>query len=104
MCSWDKPSLTLSLFFLLATQPFRLRVSICLKHPHMKRLYTAILFAGILVLGFNCQKEISYASNNLPGSFNHGDITTTLEGNIIDENGQPASGVMIKAGNKNAST
>ena len=70
----------------------------------MKRLYTAILFAGILVISFNCQKEISYTSANLPGTFESHLITTALEGNIVNENGQPVAGVVIKVGNKNAST
>ncbi|HEY6505570.1 MAG TPA: carboxypeptidase-like regulatory domain-containing protein [Chitinophagaceae bacterium] len=72
----------------------------------MKRLYHFILLVSIAVITFNCQKEISYSGPDIPGTGNNNTdpITATLQGNIVDENGQPAIGVTIKVGTKTATT
>lgn len=73
----------------------------------MKRLFYAILLISISVISFNCQKEISYSGIGVPpapGNNNPNPITATLQGNIVDENGQPAMGVAIKVGSKTATT
>ena len=72
----------------------------------MKRFYYAILFVCICISTFNCQKEINYSGPDAPGTGNNGSnpITATLQGNIIDENGQPVTDVTIKAGKKTVST
>lgn len=69
----------------------------------MQRLFTAILLLGIVILGLNCQKELSF---NGPGPVNNNPnpITATVQGNIKDESGKPAMGVTIKVGNKTATT
>ena len=69
----------------------------------MKRLLTAFLLVIITIIGFNCQKELSY---DIPGSNNNGNspLIATLQGNVIDENGQPAAGVTVKVGGKTAIT
>ena len=69
----------------------------------MKRLLTAFLLVIITIIGFNCQKELSY---DIPGSNNNGNspLIATLQGNVIDENGQPAAGVTVKVGSKTAIT
>jgi hypothetical protein len=71
----------------------------------MKRLYYIILLASISIFTFNCQKELSN-SRGIPGIGNNNTnpITATLQGNIVDENGQPAAGVMVKVGTKTATT
>jgi hypothetical protein len=72
----------------------------------MKRLHFALFLFLISVLSFNCNKEFSATNfdptdtgNNLPAP-----VIATLQGNILDENGQPATGVQIKAGSKITTT
>jgi hypothetical protein len=70
----------------------------------MKKLTTVLLLATITLLTFNCQKEINY---NVPGGQDNSSqapITGTLQGNVLDENGDPAAGVSIKVGTKTAMT
>ncbi len=72
----------------------------------MKRIYFALVTLLISVTFLNCQKEFSSVNfgtgsvaNNLPSP-----ITATLQGNILDENGQPAAGVQITVGTKTSIT
>lgn len=72
----------------------------------MKRLHFALFLFLISVLSFNCNKEFSATNfdttntgSNLPAP-----VIATLQGNILDENGQPATGVQIKAGSKITTT
>jgi hypothetical protein len=70
----------------------------------MKKVTTVLLLATITLLTFNCQKEINY---NVPGGQDNSSqapITGTLQGNVLDENGDPAAGVSIKVGTKTAMT
>ena len=72
----------------------------------MKRLYYAILLVCVSVITFNCQKEIRYSGLGVPGTGNNNavPVKATLQGNIIDETGQPATNVMVKVGDKTATT
>jgi hypothetical protein len=71
----------------------------------MKRLYHVLLILIVSTISFKCQKELSNGNvftvqpNNQPLP-----ITATLQGNIIDENDQPAEGVLVSAGVKTATT
>ncbi len=67
----------------------------------MKKVYF-ILFGLISIVSFHCQKELSYV--NLVGNQDAFLTAITLQGNVLDENGQPATGVMIKAGDKTTTT
>ena len=69
----------------------------------MKNFFYAFLLIFITLITFNCQKEISY---DIPGGNNSGNspLIAALQGNIIDENGQPAAGVTIRVGSKTAMT
>ncbi|MET0463765.1 MAG: carboxypeptidase-like regulatory domain-containing protein [Chitinophagaceae bacterium] len=70
----------------------------------MKRSYI-ILFTLLSVVFFNCQKETSADGfGDRPGSGTKDPITATVQGNVIDENGAPASGVSVKVGNKMVQT
>ncbi len=60
-------------------------------------LFTAVLF-------FQCQKELSYVGSADPKPAIPAPIAATVQGNITDENGQPAAGVNIRVGNKSAVT
>ncbi|MDQ6890547.1 MAG: carboxypeptidase-like regulatory domain-containing protein [Bacteroidota bacterium] len=72
----------------------------------MKRIHFALFLFSLSILSFNCQKEYSTTNfgtnntgNNLPAP-----ITAILQGNLLDENGQPAPGVQVTAGTKTAIT
>ena len=69
----------------------------------MKRVHI-ILLALISILAFNCQQEIKIDLNNPGNPTAPAPITATLQGNIIDENDQPAMGVTVKVGSKSAIT
>src|SRR5213075_2309428 len=71
----------------------------------MKRIYAAFVLIAISVVSFHCQRELSSANNGNGGATNNlSPITATLQGNITDENGQPAMGATIKVGNKTTTT
>jgi hypothetical protein len=72
----------------------------------MKRLYQLILLVTIAFIAFNCQKEVNHAGTGTPGGGNTptDPITATLQGNVINELGQPAMGVTIKVGTKTVTT
>jgi hypothetical protein len=72
----------------------------------MKGLYYAALLVCLSILTFNCQKDISYSGPGNPGAGNNNTapLTATLQGNIVDETGQPATGVAIRVGTKTAIT
>ncbi|MEO5893532.1 MAG: carboxypeptidase-like regulatory domain-containing protein [Ferruginibacter sp.] len=72
----------------------------------MKRIYHVLLLTFIAAITFKCQKELSGDRSIIPISpINQSSpITATLQGNVLDENGQPASGVRISAGSKITTT
>jgi hypothetical protein len=61
----------------------------------MKRNSLFTLLLVLSILGFNCQKELSFQGD--PGNSGN-KIKATIQGNILDENGQPADGVSIQIG------
>jgi hypothetical protein len=70
----------------------------------MKRFY-AFIFILVSLVSFHCQKEMSYAG--LPNGHDTDSpdpVTATLQGNVVDENNAPATGVSIKVGNKSILT
>jgi len=68
----------------------------------MKNVYFILL--GLLsIISFHCQKELGYVRQNINGnSFLTGNAV--IQGNIFDENGQPAIGAVIKSGDKTITT
>ncbi|MBL7747785.1 MAG: carboxypeptidase regulatory-like domain-containing protein [Chitinophagaceae bacterium] len=70
----------------------------------MKRLLYPVLLVFLPVFAFNCQKEVSYDTDLNPGGKTAAPVKATVQGRVIDENGQPASNVSIKAGGKTATT
>jgi len=69
----------------------------------MRRIYLG-LFLVLSVLCFQCQKEIKYSGVDPITPTPSGNQKTTVQGNILDENGQPLSGVTVRAGNQTATT
>jgi hypothetical protein len=72
----------------------------------MKRLHLALFILLISIISFNCQKDLSFTKPGLENVDNtlKAPITSTLQGNILDENDQPAAGVQITVGAKNSIT
>ena len=66
----------------------------------MQRLYY-LLFVLLALSSINCQKEISFTN---PGPTITHPVTATVQGNVVDENDNPAVGVTIKIGSKTAIT
>jgi len=63
----------------------------------MKRIYYVLFVVTIVLISIECRKELS-GENTFPGQGNNqsSPISATLQGNIIDENDQPAGGVVVK--------
>jgi len=71
----------------------------------MRALHRFFILILTSVLFFECQKEVGYVGSGDPGGVVLPDaLTANLQGNIIDESNQPASGVQIKVGSKTATT
>ena len=67
------------------------------------RHYFILALASLLF--YQCQKEVSYIGNSDPGQVVFPDpLQANLQGNILDENGQPAANVTIKVGAKTSVT
>ena len=64
------------------------------------RLFRSIALIFVSVLFFQCQKEISYISDPGIQITTPEPITARLQGTVLDENGQPASGVSVKVGSQ----
>jgi hypothetical protein len=69
----------------------------------MSRQLRILAFVLVSVLFFQCQKEVSYVGGAdnpaIPSP-----TTATLQGNVVDENGQPAGSVSITVGAQTATT
>lgn len=71
----------------------------------MKNKTLSIMLILISIIFFQCRKELSYIGQPDPGvSVNPDPISANIQGNIIDENDQPAAGVTITAGLSSAIT
>ncbi len=70
----------------------------------MKRLFVFLLLS--LTVLFACRKEVSFfGTGDNPDVLPVPDpITTVVQGNVLDETGQPAAGVLVQAGSKTATT
>jgi hypothetical protein len=70
----------------------------------MKRIYKVFCLILISLSLVQCQKELSYIGSPEPNVVVPEPTTANLQGNILDENGQPAAGVTVTAGIKTALT
>ena len=75
----------------------------------MKRIVCSLMLVFIAVSFFQCQKDLGYVGDPdvvpvIPEAISPEPITAILQGNILDENNQPAAGVSITAGRKTATT
>ena len=71
----------------------------------MRSVHRFILLALIPVLFSQCQREISYIGTSDPGQVAlPNPITAHLQGNVLDETGQPTANVVIKVGTEITAT
>ncbi len=75
----------------------------------MKRIVHSLMLVFMAVSFFQCQKDLSYVGDPdvvpvIPTVINPEPITAILQGNILDENNQPAAGVSITVGTKTTTT
>ena len=71
----------------------------------MRHVHLFSLLTFIAVLFCQCQKDPGYIGSGDPGLVVFPDpIKANLQGNVLDENGQPAANVMIKAGTETTIT
>ena len=62
-----------------------------------------ILWGLVATMSFNCQKEVGFSlKNNGQPAFSNGLVT--IQGNVVDENGQPAIGAKIQIASKATTT
>lgn len=67
----------------------------------MRSVYRFLLLAILPVLFFQCQRELSYVGSGDPGQVVlPSPLTANLQGNVLDENGQPAANVTIQVGSE----
>ena len=67
----------------------------------MRSVNRFIVLALTCILFFQCQRELSYIGTADPGqTLLPNPIKANLQGNILDENGQPAANVVIKVGSE----
>lgn len=73
----------------------------------MYRFHRLSILLFISIFFFQCRKELSYIGApdpGVPAVITPDPITATLQGNIADENNEPAAGVTINAGTKTVMT
>jgi hypothetical protein len=86
------------LFLILKTKLMKLIVI------NTKRILAIFLLVAVAVLSFQCKKQSGggnspiYSTNKVVSLTPPAPITSTLQGNIVDENGLPAGGVTITEG------
>jgi hypothetical protein len=71
----------------------------------MRSVYRFLVLALAPVLFYQCQREVSYIGGGDPGQVSlPSPIVANLQGNVLDESGQPAPNVTVKVGSDIAVT
>jgi len=70
----------------------------------MRRSTLALILFVVSVLFYQCQKELGHIGSPESKPAVPSPITAVVQGNVLDENGQPAAGVMVKVGSQSAQT
>jgi hypothetical protein len=70
----------------------------------MKKLLYPFLFVFISIIALNCQKELSFPGEGNTSGNSLAPIKATLQGRVLDENNQPAAGVVVRAGGMSVTT
>jgi len=71
----------------------------------MRFINRFIVLALTCILFYQCQREVSYIGTSDPGQSQLPDpLKANLQGNVLDENGQPAANVVVKVGSEMTAT
>jgi hypothetical protein len=70
----------------------------------MKAIFRIAALLIVAISFYQCQREVSFVGKPNTENTNPDPINAVLQGNILDETGQPAAGVSIKVGSKTALT
>jgi hypothetical protein len=70
----------------------------------MRSLYNGLLLVLLSFVLVQCQKDVSYAGSGDPVVVVPEPVTAHIQGNVTDENNQPAVGVTVTVGTKTATT
>jgi hypothetical protein len=71
----------------------------------MRSVNRFIVLALTCILFYQCQREVSYIGTGDPGQSQLPDpLKANLQGNVMDENGQPAANVVVKVGSEMTAT
>jgi hypothetical protein len=71
----------------------------------MRSVYRFTTLALTAILFYQCQKEVSFVGTGDPGQvILPSPLKANLQGNVLDENGQPAENVVIKVGSEFTTT
>jgi hypothetical protein len=76
-----------------------------IKIMFMRSAYRFTILVLTAILFYQCQKEVSYVGSGDPGQVVlPNPLKANLQGNVLDENGQPAGNVVIKIGSEFTTT
>jgi len=70
----------------------------------MRRIFTGIALLFVAILFFQCQRELSHIGKPESRPAFPDPITAIVQGNVMDENGSPEAGVLVKVGSQTATT
>lgn len=72
----------------------------------MRKTYSILTLFLISLFSIQCQKELSFfgTADNPDTLPSPSPITSVVQGNVLDESGQPAAGVTVQVGSKTATT
>ena len=89
----------------LTTQPLTLFLSKCNQNRIVRHVHLLSLLTFIAVLFYQCRRDLGYIGSGDPGQvLIPNPVKANLQGNVLDESGQPAANVLIKAGTETAVT
>jgi hypothetical protein len=91
-------------FSILPNALFSCGVYESIKPLFMRRFQGVFLLLVASLFMVQCQRELSHIGQPDPGVILPQPVTATLQGNIVNEMGQPEAGVQIRIGNKSATT
>jgi hypothetical protein len=71
----------------------------------MRRQYIVVAFCFVATFFFQCQKDLShFGEPDITNIVTPDPVTSNLQGNVFDENGNAAAGVTVRVGGKTAVT
>ena len=74
------------------------------KYLFMKRIFSGVALLFVAILFFQCQRELSHIGGPEGRPAVPDPINAIVQGNVVDENGQPEAGVLVKVGTQTTTT